>query len=353
MAKTSVKRASKSNSANLNDQVKKTSSPPSPYSIPPPSLQPFLGDLNPAHIYIVHIDNHPWTFKRRIFTVPVIMNVVIALLLLWRAKVAVPSYVALILAVLGYESTASVDVAHTETAALIWILARRAGMFFVDWALARVFVPWPLDFFLGSPASPFLWRWTVGFQDQEIIVRISRKWDRDLSKDWLSEESDGVVYQERIMPAIDRIWVQAKTGYLMLDKSWNLDYAGMIMAHTLVLSGKMNISDFQKTVIVYSESHGWLVWQVYKLDEGNQEDGRKKLILFKDKLTAMGKENLFYRWIEILQYETSQPGGFTQERQMDTMRKVKQLFESQGVDFDQFLKDIGGLEDMPGMGVTQ
>ena len=120
----------------------------------------------------------------------------------------------------------------------------------------------------------------------------------------------------------------------MLDKSWDLDYAGMITAHSLVSSGKMNISDFEKTVIVYSETHGWLVWQVYKLDEGNQEDGRKKLILFKDRLTAIGKENLFFRWIELLQYETSQPGGFTPERQVDAMKKAKQLFESQGVDFD-------------------
>ena len=210
MAKSSVKRTPKSSIANTSNQLKKPNSPPAPYLTPPPSLQPFLEDLNPAHIYIVHIDIHPWTSKRRVFAVPVVMNVVIALLLLWRAKVAVPFYVALILAVLGYESAASVDVAHTETVILIWILTRRAGMFFLDWVLARIFVPWPLDFFIGVPASPFLWKWTIGFQDQEIVVRKSRKWDKEIPKDWLSEEGDGLVYQERIMPAIDRSWVQAR-----------------------------------------------------------------------------------------------------------------------------------------------
>lgn len=70
---------------------------------------------------------------------------------------------------------------------------------------------------------------------------------------------------------------------------------------------------------------------------------------FKDRLTAIGKENLFFRWIELIQYESSQPGGFTPERQQDAVVKAKELFERQGVDFEQFIKDIGGLDGIPGL----
>ena len=323
--------------------------PPAPYSTPPPALQPFLLGLNPAHIYIVHIDTHQWTFKRKIFAVPVLMNVVIALLLLWRARVALPLYAAILLATLGYESTAKVDYQHLDWIPLLNVGGRRALMFLIDWLLAVYIVPWPLDFFLGSPANPALWRWRIKFQDQEIVVRKSRKWDKELAKNWLAEDADPAVYQHKIMPAIDRKYVDLKTGYMMMDKNWNLDFAAMIASHALVKQGKAAFSDFRKTVIVYSEDHGWLIWPVWKLDEGSQEEGRRKIVLFKDKLTVMGKENLFFKWIELIQYETSQPGGFTEERQADTMRKAKTLFESEGVDFDKFWEEVGGVQGLPGM----
>ena len=277
------------------------------------------------------------------------MNVVIVLLLLWRAQTALPTYVALILATLGLESSARVEVDKTNWGSLFSIATSRAVMFLMDWSLAKFIVPWPMDFFLGSPASPVSWRRAVGFQDQEIIVRRSRKWDKELPKDWLAENSDGTVYQERIMPAIDREWVKAKTGYLMMNKSWDLDFAAMTLAHELMSQKSVNLSDFQKTVIVYSSDHGWLIWPVWKLDEGSHEENRNKIVLFKDRLTAMGKENLFFRWIEVIQYESSQPGGFTAERQEEAMRKARDLFEAQGVDFDQFWKDVGGVQGLPEM----
>ena len=63
----------------------------------------------------------------------------------------------------------------------------------------------------------------------------------------------------------------------------------------------------------------------------------------------MGKENLFFRWVDLLQYETSRPGGFTEERQAETLGKAKQVFEEQGVDFDELWDEIGGPRGMPGM----
>jgi len=349
MAKSTAKRSPKSIGKTTNITPSKSSQPPAPYSTPAPVLSPFLETLNPEHVYIVHIDNHPKALKQRIFVVPVLMNIVIACLLLWRARVALPNYGRLILLVLGYENELKVNTDQAQWTALLDVVVGRTLMFFIDFTLAKFVLPWPMEFFAGSPGSPVGWRWSVGFQDQEIVVRRSRRWDQALAKDWLAEDADGTVYKERILPAINKNWVKAKTSYLMMDKSWDLDFAGMVTAHELVKQGKGSLDDFQKTVIAYSKDHGWIVWPVWRLDEGSEEEARKKIVVFKDKLTAMGKEHLFFRWIELIQFETSQPGGFTPEKQANTMKQARDLFESQGVDFEQFWNEVGGVEGLPGM----
>jgi len=63
------------------------------------------------------------------------------------------------------------------------------------------------------------------------------------------------------------------------------------------------------------------VWDVEgKRDEEMQskgpEEAKKKIFKFKDRLTAMGKE-LFFKWVELVQEETSKPGRFTKERQFE------------------------------------
>jgi hypothetical protein len=63
----------------------------------------------------------------------------------------------------------------------------------------------------------------------------------------------------------------------------------------------------------------------------------------------MGKESLFFRWVELIQYESNAPGGFTQERQIAAAEKVKKMFEDQGVDFEVFEKEIGGMNGMAGV----
>ena len=271
------------------------------------------------------------------------LNVAIALLLLWHASAVLPWYISLLFTVWGYETNVKVNVPEAGATGVVNEAMNRTFNFFLDFMLVKFALPWPLDFFFGH-TSPTSWRLSVGFQDQEIGVRKSRKWDEKLPKEWLSEDADGLVYKERIMPAIDRQWVKAKTSYLMMDKSWDLDFAAMARAHGLVKKGTNQLKDFEKTVLAYSEDFGWLVWSVWKMDqgEGGQDAGRHKILSFKEKLEEMGKEDLFYRWIEIVQYETSQPGGFTKERQAEAMRQARELFEAQGVDFDKFWKEVEG-----------
>jgi hypothetical protein len=63
----------------------------------------------------------------------------------------------------------------------------------------------------------------------------------------------------------------------------------------------------------------------------------------------MGKENLFFRWIELIQYESEQPGGMNPAGRKAVMEKASNVFTAQGVDFDAFVTAIGGVDAFPGL----
>lgn len=126
----------------------------------------------------------------------------------------------------------------------------------------------------------------------------------------------------------------------------------MVHATRLVDKKEVSVDDLRTSVFVWvgdEEDGQWAVWACGKLDEGSETEAREKIILFKDRLTAMGKESLFFKWIELVQYESSAGGEFTHEKQIATAEKAKNMFEAEGVDFDAFIKEIGGLQGMPGM----
>ncbi len=211
-------------------------------------------------------------------------------------------------------------------------------MFVGDFLLFRFVGMWPWEFFLGKgeEASPVGWRRWCQFRDVEVVVRRSRRWDvalfakegsgegdmrgevekRDgVKEEWLQEGRQGKLFKERVLPVVDRDWVKNKTSYQMLDQNWDLYFSGMIEAQALVDAGKNKADDFRTSVLVHTEKWGWLIWEVWReQEEGAGDEGTKKLQLVKNKLTAMGKENLFFRWIEIVQSETSQTGPSTGER---------------------------------------
>jgi len=65
---------------------------------------------------------------------------------------------------------------------------------------------------------------------------------------------------------------------------------------------------------------------------------------------VLGKENLFFRWIEIIQYESTQPGGLSGQRRNEVLAKAQDIFQAQGIDFGDFVTSIGGIEAFPGFG---
>lgn len=138
-----------------------------------------------------------------------------------------------------------------------------------------------------------------------------------------------------------------------MDEDWNLDYEAMIRAHALVDRTRrgdgVQMDEFRTAVLVNTDADGWLIWRV---GDENTPSGQKRsvqrdqILAFKEKLAEMGKEDLFLRWVELIQWESSQPSGFTAERQRSAMLQAKQMFEDENVDFSQFWEDMGGMEGL-------
>ena len=326
--------------------------PPPPFELPPEKLSSqFLSALPKDHVYIVHVDTTPRTLKRQVFLVPVCMNIVISLVLIWRLCYAVPLYFDLVVGALGYYSSTAVDVQGSSRSELFRITVSRTLTLMGDYMLFILFGSWPWRFVFGVAAtrysSPLKWRMMLGFRDKEVIVRHSRVWDKSLLPDWTID--DELTLKHKIMPALERKYLD-KTGYLLEDKNWSLDFRAITDAHSLINAQKLGFNDFDKAVLVfYPPSNGWMMWHVAKEDSPQTAAQRDTLLRFKDKLTAMRHEDLFYRWVELVQYESNSPGGFTQGRQAAAMREAKRMFEEKGIDFAKFWQEVGGMEGMPGL----
>lgn len=319
---------------------------PTPFTKAPAVLEPILDQFDPSKVYITHIDRHPPDYKKTIFTIPVLLNTSIALLLAWRAYAAAPTYLAILQTFLGYESSETVDVDHTTRGEQFSILGKRVGMILFDFLLVYILGNWPLTFFFEQPANPVTWRWNLGFQKEEVIVRVSRHWGcEDLMKG-VKQGEENAFFKTRILPAIDKIYMR-KTGYLMMSGSWDLDFQSMLDAHTLISSHKrMQYKDLDHLVIAHMEGiHGWVVWR-WEAETDVIEHRRKKVVQFKDSLTKLGKESLFWKWTEIVEEERDRDGGFSTDGQKKVAQRVQEEFAKEGIVFDDLVASIGGLEEV-------
>jgi hypothetical protein len=287
----------------------------------------------------------------KIFMVPVLMNILITAGILWRIASIGPFYMKICFSLMGQYNDVTIDTTNMPLNTLLYEILQRTMVFMVD-LLIYVFIwPWPRDFFAGRTiGNPIAWRFGVGFREKEIIVRRSRKWDRTIGN-VLNEESSGAQLMfSNVQQAVNPIWMNEKTGYLMLNNQWELDWRAMVTATKLVDKKKMDLDEFKTTILIHHTEFGWMA--MVTAEAGGsiaEEEGRRKIMAFKNELTALGKENLFFRWIELVQFESSKPAGFGPERQQETMAKAKAMFEAQGVEFDKFWTKIGGFKGMPGM----
>lgn len=330
--------------------------PPKPFRIAPEGLKPFTSSLSKKHVYIAHVDQKPASFKRKIFSVPVLLNAFVFALFLWRMWYIVPYYVELLSSsFLGYENSTTIRLADLTWTQFIKVAGRRTLTFFFDFLLAVFVWPWPIEFVFGRKhGSPVSWRMAVGFRDKEIYVRRSRSWDTQVYEtDIFSEKTQGnearALLWGMVRNATSPMLLQEKTGYLTMNGDWDLDWKAMVKATALVDKKEIPLDAFRTLVLCHHDKFGWIAIDMNASGENAQEDERRRQVFaFRDALAAIGKENLFYRWIEVIQFETQQ-GGFTQERQLEVAQKIRDLFKENGVDFDQFWKEAVGSD--PSVGI--
>ncbi|EGS22227.1 uncharacterized protein CTHT_0017440 [Thermochaetoides thermophila DSM 1495] len=338
---------------------------PHPFIPAPKALSPFTDTLpkSSTTVYITHIDPRPATFKRNIFLVPISVNIAVVALFCWRMWVIAPYYFFLLASMLGYENHTTIRAADLAWGELARVIGRRTLTFMIDFLLAIFVWPWPYEFVFGASAgeaagrgSPALWRWKVGFREKEVYVRRSRSsWSKVLEgRDIL--DRDGKENREareavikRVREATQPMILQRKTGYVTMDGEWDLDWKAMVDATKLVDKKEIELEEFGTVALLWHEEHGWISIDLGQGDTKQQEQRRKQLEAFRKALAALDKEELFFRWVEMIQFETTQPGGFTPERQVAAAKKVRDMFHEHGVDFDGLWKEAVGTDGLAGM----
>jgi hypothetical protein len=323
---------------------------PAPFVPSPPAALPWLATLDRRYVYATHIDPSPPQLKRTTFAVPVLLNLLFVAAIAWRAAHAVPFYASLARSALAGDVTTIPFLSGGYASWRAFALGelRHFAVFVLDWVLVTVVAPWPVSFFVERPANPVAWRWAVRFRPRELVVRVSRRWGAEELVRGAKKGEESPWWATRVLPAVamDRL---IKTGYVLMDKDWDLDFKAMIDGQAGI-GDKWQEGDLNGKVWVFDGE--WLVWdfakELYNAVESSmptapddvsgseEEDGKAMMARCHRKLTEMGKEDLFYRWVELLQFESTRPGGFTAERQAAAGDKIKALFEEHGLDIEEF-----------------
>lgn len=362
MARTTGKRVKPVARASTNPKPTTTSSTPEvpkPFEYASAALRPLTSTLPTDHFYLLHLDHTPVTLKKRVFVVPVLLNIVITVGLCLRIYYAAPIYIQQIITIFGYDTPYKVDTSKASAGELFNTLSSRTLLLMVDYFIFVIIGSWPREFVFGSKAlrftGPLQWRRALGFQETEIIVRRGRRWDTPLlvtgipevTKTWKVDEE--LTINVKVEAAMRTTYL-AKTGYLLLDKDWDLDFRAILDAHKLVEQGSLRLEDLDNLALVYYQKH-WLIWRVHEAPVISARDAASDSVLekFRSKLAEVGAEDVFYRWIEIVQYETSRAGGFSEGRQAEAMQELRTLVKDRGVDYAQFWEDIGGKAGLPGL----
>lgn len=324
-------------------------SPPAPFKHPPDVLKPFVEGLDTRNVFVTHIDTKPVDHKRNIFLIPVFMNVCVAALFVWRMYCGIPWYWKLVQLGLGHHNELYFDFGNSEWRDLVREVIIRGGTMFFDF-LCFIFVwPWPVEFTMAQEhGNPTLWRWKVGFQEKEIYVRRSREWEKVL-KDIFSDDDSRKILLAYVHEATAPLLQEQKTGYLLMNGKWDLDWDAMIHAHKMVDKKDVALEAFKNVVLVHHRDYGWLCYDIRASTAANEDEKRRQVFAFRDALTSMGKDQLFYRWIEIVQYEATQPGGFGKEKQEAAAKQIRDLFEAEGIDFDDLWKETVGTDGITGI----
>ncbi|CAH0037160.1 unnamed protein product [Clonostachys solani] len=324
----------------------KKGSPPAPFKEPPEVLQPFIDTLSSKHVYVAHIDSKPAAFKRKLFLVPIAMNIGVVALFALRMYYILPYYWKVMMSGFGHPNETTFPIESSTWAELGFEILKRGFTMFFDFILFVFVWPWPVEFVAGvAHGNPTRWRWNVGFREKEIYVRRSRDWDVGLG-DILKHDESRRIFTAYVQQATSPMLQEQKTGYLLMNGQWDLDWDAMVYAHALVDKKDIALDAFRTVVLVHHQDHGWLCYDTKLSSSAEEDEKRRQVFAFRDALAAMGKEKLFYRWVETVQFESSQPGGFGPEKQEEAAKNIRELFLKDGVDFDKLWKETAGADSV-------
>ena len=334
---------------------------PKPYKPVPAQLQPFVSTLPKEHFYLVHVDRTSTSAKKQAFRVPVILNLIILTGMCLRLYYAAPIYLSLLITVFKYDTSYAIDPSIADTKDIMTTVFNRTMLFATDYAIFWLLGSWPRSFVAGDAANRFVgplsWRWAVGVQAEEFIVRRSKAWGEEISRgngdgerDWGTGEE--MTISLKVQHAMRKQYI-SRTGLALLDKDWSLDYKAMNDAHRFMADGRVAMEDLENIVLVYWQKQ-WLVWHYYPKDTPARDESLDdpKVHYFRQKLTELGCEDVFYRYIEIVQFESNQPGGISDGGRTQIMKDLREMMFAKGVspeDEALFIMDIGGSRRMPGL----
>lgn len=345
-----------------------SNSPLEPFVAATTALLPLTDLLPRNHVYVVHLESTKPELRKYAFMVPVLLNLMIVGGLCWRLYYALPTYLEQIITIMGYDTKYAVEPKGLPWSSLLQIVLYRTFMLTIDYALFGLLGRWPWEFLFGSQQSRHVsacgWKWAVGFSRQkEPIVRRGRYWDDPLYRSESDRKMQGkpeqaLTKEEELALYTKcsdglRTFHTSKNALSMLDKNWDLDYHAMVDVAELLDAAKLALDDIDHVALLPWQDK-WYVWypnKASKLDEETQvtEKQDKRLERFKAELVRIDCEDVFYRWIEIVQYETSLPSGFTAAKKEEAKAEFKRMLEARHKDVEQVLSDIGGVSAIPGL----
>ncbi|KAK5102212.1 hypothetical protein LTR70_004515 [Exophiala xenobiotica] len=360
MARGSSKKSSKSaktssfaptNTA-LDTSTSTASSPPSPFEPAHAALLPLAKSLPRDHVFVIHPEQTPPALRRQAFIVPVLLNLIISAGLCWRLYRAVPVYLEQLITILGYETSWTVTPKNLAWGDLINILGSRTILLAIDYVIFGILGRWPYEFLFGDS------------RPKEPVVRRGRKWDVPIFLDeeerkkqakpsdtWTREEELAVY--TKCTDALRKSQT-SKNALSLLDKDWDLDYRAMVDSTELIDQTELSLDDVDHVVLVPWQGK-WYSWYPHKVKatDGHIDpipERDERLESFKKHLIQLGCEDVFYRWIEIVQYETSQPARFTQTKRNEAEQELRRMLRSRKKDDEAFVQAVGGLQNVPGLG---
>lgn len=321
------------------------------------------------HVFVVHPEQTPPALRRQAFIVPVLLNLIISAGLCWRLYHAVPVYLEQLITILGYETSWTVTPKNLAWGDLINIVGSRTILLTIDYVIFGILGRWPYEFLFGDRYGRYVgcavWKWDVGFtRPKEPVVRRGRKWDVPIFLDeeerkkqakpgdtWTKEEELAVY--TKCTDALRKSQT-SKNALSLLDKDWDLDYRAMVDTTELIDQTKLSLDDVDHVVLVPWQGK-WYSWYPHKVEatDGHTDpipERDEKLEGFKKHLIELGCEDVFYRWIEIVQYETSQPARFTQAKKNEAEQELRRMLRSRKRDDESFVQAVGGLQNVPGLG---